>query len=129
MCDRFVEKEVCDAIWNSGSDKSPGLDGLYFRFIKHFFHLLKFDFCKYVDEFANTGRWPKECNASFIALIPKVDVPQCRNDFRPISLIRCIYKVVAKLLDNRLKVVLGKVVSGEQSAFLVGRNMLDSVVV
>ncbi|KHN25835.1 hypothetical protein glysoja_044295, partial [Glycine soja] len=42
-------------------------------------------------------------NSFFIALIPKVKDPQSISDFRPISLIGCVYKVIAKLLANRLR--------------------------
>ncbi|XP_057425987.1 secreted RxLR effector protein 78-like [Lotus japonicus] len=82
-----------------------------------------------VDEFWQRGVWPKGSNASFIALIPKVDAPQNLNDFRPISLIGCMYKVISKLLAIRLKKVMGKLISEQQFAFLGGRQMLDSVVV
>ncbi|XP_057432145.1 uncharacterized protein LOC130724896 [Lotus japonicus] len=73
--------------------------------------------------------WPKGSNASFIALIPKVDSPVGLNDFRPISLIGCIYKDVSKLLSLRLKRVLPKDIHDSQFAFLGGRNMLDSAIV
>lgn len=73
--------------------------------------------------------WPRGSNAFFIVLIPKVNSPQCLNEFRPISIIGCIYKVVSKLLAGRLKLVLGKVIDDWQFAFIGGRNMLDSVVV
>ena len=50
------------------------------------------------------------------------------NDFRPISLVGCVYKIVAKVLAKRVKVVLGKIIDESQSAFVGGRSMLDSVV-
>lgn len=62
-------------------------------------------------------------------MIPKVNSPLGLNDFRPISLIGCMYKVLSKVLAVRLKKVLSKVISEDQFAFLGGRNMLDSVVV
>ncbi|XP_057440482.1 uncharacterized protein LOC130732451 [Lotus japonicus] len=61
--------------------------------------------------------------------IPKVSSPQQLNEFCPISLIGCIYKVVAKLLAIRLQPVLAKVIDERQYAFIGGRNMLDSVMV
>ncbi|KAJ9547116.1 hypothetical protein OSB04_019659 [Centaurea solstitialis] len=47
------------------------------------------------------------------------------KDYRPISLIGCVYKIVANLLARRLKYVVGKVVSPEQSAYIEGRQILD----
>lgn len=60
-------------------------------------------------------------NATFIALIPKVESPQSLNDFRPISLVGCMYKVLAKILANRLRAVIGSVVSDAQSTFVKGK--------
>nr|GEW91660.1 hypothetical protein [Tanacetum cinerariifolium] len=65
------------------------------------------------------------CNSSFIALISKVPKANFVNDFRPISLIRCQYKIIGKLLANRLGSVIGSCISLEQSAFIKGRNILD----
>lgn len=62
-------------------------------------------------------------------MIPKVRSPQGLNEFRPISLIGSMYKIVAKILAKSLKEVLVKVIDRDQSAFLGGRNMMDSVVV
>ena len=72
---RFQEEEVKQAIWDCGSDKSPGPDGLNFKFIKQFWQLFKPDILRFLDEFYVHGVFPKGCNASFIALIPKVVDP------------------------------------------------------
>ena len=74
--------------------------------------------------------FPREGNASFIALIPKVQDPQGLDKYRPtISLIGCIYKIVAKILSRRLKKVLSKVRDECQNTFMEGRHMLHSVVI
>ena len=59
--------------------------------------------------FAEGGSWTKGTNASFITLVPKIVNPQLLNDFRPISLVGCVYKIVSKILSSRLKRVLDKV--------------------
>ena len=71
------------------------------------------------------GSFSKGCNSSFVALIPKVIDAKFVNDFRPISLIGCIDKVVTKVLANRLVSVIGDLVSDTQSAFIPGRQILD----
>ena len=81
--------------------------------------------CRLAEEFAQLSYFPKECNPSFIALIPRVTDPKFVSDFRPISLIGCQYKIIGKLLANRLSLVIGGCVSGVQSAFIKGRNILD----
>ncbi|PNY01074.1 cysteine-rich receptor-like protein kinase, partial [Trifolium pratense] len=68
-------------------------------------------------------------NSTFIALIPKVDSPQRLNDFRPISLVGCLYKILAKVLANRLRLVIGSVISEAQSAFVKDRQILDGILV
>ena len=65
------------------------------------------------------------CNSSFITLFPKVKDPLSLRDYRPYSLIGSIYKIIPKLLMNRLKMVVGKVISQEQSTYVEGRKILD----
>lgn len=62
-------------------------------------------------------------------LIPKKDNPVSLNDYKPISLVGCLYKVLAKLLAGRLSKVVDSMISGNQTAFLKGRNILDGVVI
>ncbi|KHN31829.1 hypothetical protein glysoja_044310, partial [Glycine soja] len=57
-------------------------------------------------------------NSSFIALIPKLKDPQSISDFRPISLIGCVYKVIDKLLANRLRKVLTHLIDERQSCMV-----------
>nr|GEW79873.1 hypothetical protein [Tanacetum cinerariifolium] len=68
---------------------------------------------------------PNGTNSSFITLIPKVANPIHVKKFRPVSLIGMQYKIIAKVLANRLSKVIDKVVSKEQSAFISGRFILD----
>jgi hypothetical protein len=51
------------------------------------------------------------------------------SDFRPISLVGCLYKVLSKVLANRLRNVIGKVISENQSAFVKGRQILDGILI
>ena len=84
---------------------------------------------RFLVEFHKNGRLAKGINITFIALIPKVDSPQRLNDFRPISLVGSMYKILAKVLTNRLRSVIGSVVSDSQSAFVKGRQILDGILV
>ncbi|XP_057419451.1 uncharacterized protein LOC130713677 [Lotus japonicus] len=101
--DQNTSEEIKVAVWDCGGDKSPGPDGFNFKFIQKFWVLMKDDFYRVLNEFWSRGVWPKGSNASFIALIPKVSSPLGLNDFRPISLIGCMYKVVSKILALRQK--------------------------
>ncbi|GKA94146.1 RNA-directed DNA polymerase, eukaryota, partial [Tanacetum coccineum] len=126
----MLEEEVTDveikkAVWDCGRNKSPGPDGFTFEFIRKFWEVIGGDVCRAVKCFFRSGSFPKGCNPSFIALIPKVNDAKFVKDFRPISLIGCQYKIVGKILANRLSSVIGSLVSKEQSAFIRGRQILD----
>jgi hypothetical protein len=66
-------------------------------------------------------------NSTFIALIPKSDLPQSLDEFRPISLCNHIYKVVAKVISGRIKSILSNKVSKEQFGFLEGRQNQEAI--
>ena len=62
-------------------------------------------------------------------MIPKKKGVDDLKDFRPISLVGCLYKLLTKVLANRLKKVMGKVISKFQNAFVEGRQILDAVLI
>ena len=125
----FSDQELKDAVWSCGGDKCPGPDGFNFNFIKEFWGVLKPEFRRFVDEFHIHGSFPKGSNASFLALIPKTTHPQSLNDYRPISLIGCMYKVIAKLLENRLRSVLSGIIDERQLTFIKGRHILHGILI
>nr|GFA00972.1 RNA-directed DNA polymerase, eukaryota [Tanacetum cinerariifolium] len=71
------------------------------------------------------GSFSKGCNPSFISLIPKLNDAKVVKDYRPISLIGCQYKIVGKILANRLSMVMDKLISKEQPAFIRDCQILD----
>lgn len=73
--------------------------------------MIKRDVLASFNEFAQKGKFVKSLNASFIVLIPKKVEAIELKDFRPISLMGGVYKILAKVLANRLKVVLNKIIS------------------
>jgi hypothetical protein len=125
----FSEAEVKAAVWDCDSYKSPGPDGVNFGFYKDFWEDLKVDVMRFISEFHRNGKLTKGLNATFIALIPMIDSPQRLNDFRPISLVGSLYKILAKVLANRLRLVIGSVISESQTAFVKDRQILDGVLI
>jgi len=125
----FSLDEVKAAVWDCDNFKCPGLDGVNLGFIKSFWDIVKLDVLRFLSEFHRNGRLAKGINNTFIALIPKVDSPQRLNDFRPISLVGSMYKILAKVLANRLRYVIDSVVSDTQSAFIKGRQILDGILI
>lgn len=89
---RFGDEEVKEAIWSCGSSKSLGPDGFHFKFTKDFWETLKGDICNFLNDFYEYDTFPGGVNALFISLIPKISDPQVWGDYRPISLVDCMYK-------------------------------------
>ena len=121
----FSSQEIKNAVWDCGGEKAPGPDGFTFKLIKKHWNLLSEDIITYVNDFYHSASIPRGCNSSFITLVPKVDDPLTISDFRPISLIGCQYKIIAKVLANRLAQVIPSVVGDVQMAFIKGRHIID----
>jgi len=125
----FSMDEVKAAVWDCDNFKCPGPDGITFGFIKDFWDILREDVMRFLVEFHRNGRLAKGINSTFIVLIPKVESPQRLNDFHSISLVGSMYKILAKVLANRLRSIIGSVISDNQSTFVKGRQILDGILV
>jgi len=84
---------------------------------------------RFIVEFHRNGRLTKGINNTFIALILKVVSPQHLNDFGPISLVGSMYKILSKVLANKLRSIMGSIISDSQSTFIKGRQILDGILV
>jgi hypothetical protein len=80
-------------------------------------------------EFHSRRQFEKSFNATFVSLIPKKPEVVAVKDFRPISLAGEVYKIISKVLANRFKLVLGKIISSPQNAFIGDRQILDTVLI
>jgi retron-type reverse transcriptase len=108
-------------------DKIPGPDGWNIEFYLGFFELIGKDILKVVEESKLNGIIHGPLNSTFITLIPKVNGPLSFDEFRPISLCNCIYKIIAKIIARRLKPILSKSISKEQFGFLEGRQIHEAI--
>ncbi|GJW60133.1 putative RNA-directed DNA polymerase [Tanacetum coccineum] len=120
-------QEVKSAMFSMGNDKSPGPDGFTAGFFKDTWDIIGADVIKAVSEFFTNGRLLKELNHTIIALIPKVNTPARVNDYRPISCCNVLFKCISKIIANRLKDSLQRLVSPNQSAFVPGRCISDNI--
>lgn len=119
--------EVRSAVFGMHPDKTPGPDGLNSGFYQAFWDILSQDLVKLCDSFIQIGRLPPSLNHTQIVLIPKRAKPDTMGDLRPISLCNVIYKILAKVLTNRLKPLLGHIISDNQSVFIPRRLITDNV--
>ena len=90
---------------------------------------LKSDIMAVFNHFHVTGQFEKSLNAIFIALIPKKATTVDVKDFWPISLVGGVYKILAKVLAIRLRMVLREIISAPQNTFVLNRQILDFVLI
>lgn len=123
----FTEEEVWNAVKQLPTGKSPGPDGFSAEFLRSCWDVIKDDF---MDAFAKlyhmNGRGFQCLNEAFVTLLPKRADAATLGDYRPISLIHLMAKLVAKVLSLRLAPRLNELVSSSQSAFISGRCIHDN---
>ncbi|XP_021991807.1 uncharacterized protein LOC110888595 [Helianthus annuus] len=98
LIEKFTREEVKAAVWECGSDKAPSPNGITFAVVKRFWNELEGNVIDMMEQFHVHGSLQKSCSASFISLITKVSDPVTLSDFRPISLIGVINKIISKML-------------------------------
>eukprot|EP00253_Pinus_taeda_P002123 PITA_02123 len=108
-------------------DKSPGPDGWTIEFYLAFFDTMATDLLQVVEECRSSGKLYDAINSTFIALIPKSDSPASFDDFRPISLCNCLYKIISKIIANRIRPILSKHILSEQFAFLEDHQIHEAI--
>ncbi|KAL0282464.1 UNVERIFIED_CONTAM: putative mitochondrial protein [Sesamum radiatum] len=122
-----TREEIKDAFFDIAEDKAPGPDGYSSGFYKAAWPVIGEEMIKAIMEFFTTGRLLKQVNTTILALIPKVRAPSTVSDFRPISCCNVLYKVITKIIVQRLRLVLDKLISPSQNAFVPGRSIGDNI--
>jgi hypothetical protein len=125
----YTREEVKKGLFNIGDLKAPGPDGLHAVFYKRFWHIIGEDLTDEVLAAISSKSIPEGWNDTTIVLIPKVENPETITQFRPISLCNVVYKVISKVVANRLKGLLPDIISPFQSAFVPGRLITDNFLV
>lgn len=122
----FSEDEVTYVLKHCDGDKAPGPESFTMCFFKDCWELIKDDVMQTIHNFHQNEMFEKSLNATFVALIPKRYGAEELKDFRPISLIGGMYKIIAKLITERMKTVIGRLIKEHQMAFLKDRQIMDA---
>ncbi|CAO2167262.1 unnamed protein product [Urochloa humidicola] len=121
----FSKDDIDKVVKTMPSDKAPGPDGFNGCFIKSCWEIIKEDVYDLCMDFFNHRIDLQSINTSFITLVPKVNNPTTMNDFRPISLLNCILKIITKMLGDRLQSVIMPIVHQNQYGFIKTRTIQD----
>ena len=125
----FTMDEFKQAVFSMQADKCPGPDGFNPGFYQQFWDTCGSEVFQAGCQWLENGVLPPHVNSTNITLIPKGNSQTSMKDWRPIALCNVVYKIVAKVLANRLKQVLDRCISINQSAFVPGRSILDNAMV
>ncbi|KAH9763510.1 reverse transcriptase domain-containing protein [Citrus sinensis] len=120
LMEPFSPTDVREAIFSMHPEKSPGPDGMNPAFYQNFWSIVGDEVSAACLSYISHCEFPANLNEITVILIPKTPNPESITDFRPIALCNVLYKVVAKMLANRLKLILGSIISDSQSAFISG---------
>lgn len=127
--EKASEKEIYECLTIGKGDKTPRPDGFNMGFVQEFCLVIKTDIIDVFHEFYEVEKFVRTLNSSFLPLIAKISGVNNIRNFRPISLVSCVYKLIAKVLDRRMTTVLGKVIGERQHVFLGGRQILDAALI
>jgi hypothetical protein len=122
----FQERGVLEVVKAMNRDKAPGLDGFSIAFFQDYWNVINTDIMGVFHDFHAHSKFVKSLIATFTALIPKKYGAMDFKDFRSISLVSGVYKIIAKVIANRLRRVVENVISKPQNAIVrVGKSLIQ----
>ncbi|XP_019082654.1 PREDICTED: uncharacterized protein LOC109125477 [Camelina sativa] len=124
---QFSDEDIKAAFFSLPKNKACGPNGFPVEFYKEASSVVGPEVTTAIREFFTSGCLLKQWNSTTLVLIPKTANASSAVDFRPISCLNTLYKVIAKLLTNRLQSLPASVISLSQSAFLPGRSLSENV--
>eukprot|EP00253_Pinus_taeda_P022784 PITA_22784 len=123
-----TEEEIREATFSMQQDKAPGPDGFTVACFRQHWETIRKDFVRMVKNAFRKHKLGDNTKSSHIALIPKEANPKSFDRFRPISLCNVSYKIITKIIANRLKKLLPIIISENQGGFVPKRQIIDNVI-
>jgi len=121
------EDEVKNAVFNLNQKGAPGLDGFGACFFQTYWEIVKKDVYAAVLQFFQSGWLPSNYNSNTLILIPKNPNAYSIDQYRPIALAIFKFKIITKVLADRLSQILPSIISKEQRGFIRSRNIKDCI--
>ena len=125
----FSLDEIHQVVFGMKRNKSPGPDGFPADFYQDFWDLVKWDLKALAEGFARGEINIARLNYGIITLVPKTNDAKQIQKFRPICLLNVSFKIITKVLMNRLTKCVAPVISRTQTAFIKGRYIMEGVVI
>ncbi|XP_026438542.1 uncharacterized protein LOC113337068 [Papaver somniferum] len=122
-------QEIHDTVKSTENWSAPGPKGFQEGFYKIQWSIIGEDICQMIKRFFETKHIPKQINKTYISLIPKKKKSLYAADDRPIGLCNTSYKIISKIIVNRLKPLMEKIISPYQVAYVSGRLISDNTVI
>ena len=129
LCKDFCMEELRNAVFGMEKNKAAGPDGFNADFYQKFWNVIKGDLFALVNDFFNKRINIDRLNCGVITLVPKGPDADTIQKYRPICLLNVVFKIITKILVNRLNPVIGKVIKFSRTAFLKNRFIMEGVVV
>uniref|UniRef100_A0A803PIJ1 Reverse transcriptase domain-containing protein n=1 Tax=Cannabis sativa TaxID=3483 RepID=A0A803PIJ1_CANSA len=126
MCGIPSSEEIYDHVSQMHPLKAPGLDGMSGIFFRNCWDTVGTEVIECVQEFFRSATLDHHLNFNYICLIPKVSNAERVELFRPISLCNFVYKLISRILSQRLKGIMDRVISPFQAPFIPGRWIADA---
>ncbi|KAL1448470.1 hypothetical protein WDU94_013986, partial [Cyamophila willieti] len=124
----FTLADITVALSETKSNKAPGFDGIHAEFLKNSGDFAKAWMAKFLTDVLNTGQIPNELKkAKIIALLKPGKAADQPGSYRPVALLSCVYKLLERLIYNRVSEKIYSVIPVEQAGFRPGRNCADQV--
>lgn len=129
---RFIRHASMDkvrkAVFGMKRFGSPGPDGIQAAFYQSYWDIVGCSVTNFVNEALATGKVPVVFLEAFISLIPKKESSKFASDFRPITLLDVVFKILSKVLVNRLRPLMDNIIGPFKNSFFLGRSTVDNTV-